>query len=230
MSLGKLWSALKGGVNEATEAVIDTQAIRILDQELREAKQELIVCDQSLAKIMGKRKLVANKVASLRTEIAKYSDHAVAAHEQGDDSLALECAERVSELEGQLHTEQEILDSYQVSEDSLKANISKARANVRRLEQQIDQVKATESVQKAQVAVSSRHVGANSKVKTALDSLDRIKSRQAQRGAELDAARELADDESGASLDARLRSAGITAGGVTAKNDKLAQILAAKRT
>ena len=41
MSLKKLWTALRGAANEGVEAVADTQAIRILDQEMREAKKEL---------------------------------------------------------------------------------------------------------------------------------------------------------------------------------------------
>ena len=97
------------------------------------------------------------------------------------------------------------------------------------MEQQIDQVKATESVQRAQVAVSASHMGANSKVKTALDSLERIKAKQEQRSAELSAAEELANDESGSSLDAKLKAAGIQPGGQVKVNEKLAQILAARK-
>ncbi|MFA0810086.1 PspA/IM30 family protein [Microbulbifer epialgicus] len=228
MSLRKIWTALKGAVNEGTEAVADSQSIRILDQELREAKDELKACDENLTKIMAKRKLAENKVESLRADIETYSNHAISASEKGDDSLALECAERVTELEAQLETEQSLLEGFLNSERSLKGNISKAKTNVRRMEQQIDQIKATESVQKAQVAVSSRHMGANSRVKTALDSLDRIKSKQQERAAELEAAEELATEESGSSLDAKLKAAGIKPGGQVSGSDKLAQLLASR--
>jgi phage shock protein A len=96
------------------------------------------------------------------------------------------------------------------------------------MEQQIDQIKATESVQKAQVAVSSRHMGANSKVKTALDSLDRIKQKQQEKAAELEAAEEMAAAENGSDLEARLKASGIVPGGAASGQDKLAQILAKK--
>ncbi|WP_250461054.1 PspA/IM30 family protein [Microbulbifer litoralis] len=226
MSLRKIWTALRGAVNEGTEAVVDSQSLRILDQELRDAKNELKACDENLTKIMAKRKLAENKANSLQADIDNYSNHALAANEKGDDALAIECAERVAELESQLEVEQGLLDGFLNSERTLKSNIAKAKANVRRMEQQIDQVKATESVQKAQVAVSTRHMGANSKVKTALDSLDRIKSKQQQRSAELEAAEELAADESGSSLDSKLKAAGIAPGGQVSGSDKLAQLLA----
>ena len=228
MSLKKLWTALKGGVNEATEAAADSQSIRILDQELREAKNELVACDQNLAKIMAKRKLTEKKVASLNEEVVTYTNHAITASEKGDEALALECAEKVADLEVALATEQEILNGFSQSEKALKENIQKAKTNVRRMEQQIDQIKATASVQKAQVAVSSRHMGANSKVKTALDSLDRIKQKQQEKAAELEAAEEMAAEESGSSLDARLKASGIVPGGQAAGKDKLAELLAKK--
>jgi phage shock protein A len=229
MSLKKLWTALRGATNESLEAVADSQSIRILDQELRDAKKELQACDENLTKIMAKRKLTEAKTKSLTSEVETYTNHAIAASEKGDEALAIECAERVSELETNLEVEQSILTGFTTSEKTLKANIAKAKTNVRRMEQQIDQVKATESVQKAQVAVSSRHMGANTKVKTALDSLERIKQKQQERSAELEAAEELANEESGSSLDAKLKQAGIQPGGEVKGSDKLAQLLAKKK-
>ncbi|RKF15841.1 PspA/IM30 family protein [Alginatibacterium sediminis] len=229
MSLRKIWTAIRGASNEGLEAVADSQSLRILDQELRDAKQELTNCDQNLTKIMAKRKLASNKVDALQSDIDTYTQHAIAASEKGDDALALECAERVAELEGQLSAEKEIMQSFLNSEASLKTNIAKAKSNVRHMEMQIDQVKATESVQKAQVAVSSSNIGANSNVKTALDSLERIKAKQQQRSAELAAAEELASEEDGGALDAKLKKAGIAPGASASGSDKLAQILAAKK-
>ncbi len=229
MSLKKLWTALRGATNEGLEAVADNQAIRILDQEIREAKQELRACDDSLTRIMAKRKLTESKVKSFQKDVDTYTSHAVSASEKGDEALAIECAERVGDLEANMETEQSLLDSFLKSEKSLKSNIAKAKINVRKMEQQIDQIKATESVQKAQIAVSTRHMGANSKIKTALGSLERIKAKQAQRNAELEAAEELANDESGSDLDAKLKAAGLKAGGQKSGSDKLAQLLAAKK-
>lgn len=229
MSLAKIWSAIKGGTNEVVESVADSQAIRVLDQELREAKQELRKCDENLTKIMAKRKLAENKVNAINTDIDRYTQYAVTADEKGDQVLAVECAEKVADLEATLETEKSLLDGFLQSETALKTNIAKAKTNVRRMEQQIDQVKATESVQKAQIAVSSRHMGANSKVKTALDSLDRIKAKQAERNAQLDAAAELAEEESGGSLDAKLKKAGISSSGHKSGSDKLAELLAKRK-
>ena len=220
----KLVTAVKGGANEAAQAVADNQAIRILEQEMREAKDELRKSDQSLTTIMAKRKLAEKKVASLATSIAEYEKHAMSANEKGDQQLALDCAQKVVDLRAQSETEQQYAEQFTTSEKTLRQNIAQAKSNVRRMEQQIDMVKATESVQKAQVAVSSRHLGANSKMKTAAESLTRIQEKQQQRQAELESAEELAADENGDSLEQRLKQAGIS-GSNSSAEDELAKIL-----
>lgn len=220
----KLVTALKGGANEAAEAVADSQALRILDQEIREAKDELKRSDHALTQIMAKRKLADNKAADLKASITQYETHARAASEKGDQQLALDCAQKVVDLGQQLETEQQYVEQFSGSEATLRQNISQAKNNLRRMEQQIDMVKATESVQKAQVAVSSRHMGANSKMKTAAESLTRIQDKQKQRQAELESASELAEDNSGDALEKRLREAGIN-GSNTSADDALAKIL-----
>ncbi|MGL4978180.1 MAG: PspA/IM30 family protein, partial [Plesiomonas sp.] len=53
----KLFTAVKGGVNETAESIADSQALRILDQEIREAKDELRQSDNALITIVAKRKL-----------------------------------------------------------------------------------------------------------------------------------------------------------------------------
>ena len=220
----RLVSAVKGGVNEAAESVADSQALRILDQEIREAKQELRNSDHALTQIMAKRKLAQQKVTSLQRSVSEYEGHAQAASAKGDQGLALDCARKVVDLRSQVDAEQQYVDQFTTSETTLRSNISQAKNNLRRMEQQVDMVKATESVQKAQVAVSSRHLGANGKMKTAAQSLSRIQDRQNQRQAEMEAASELAADESGDDLQKRLQSAGIS-GSNTSADDELARIL-----
>jgi phage shock protein A len=226
MSLSRLWTALKGHTNKSLEDAADSQALTILDQQIREAKKEIQQCGQSLHSIAAKRKMSQNKIESFNADIEKYSQSA-AQHAESNRELALECAARVGEIENLKVSEQSILDSYLKNENTLKSNLVTAKNNLRMLEQQVDQVKATDAVQKAQVAASTHFSGGNSKVKTALDSLERIKQKQAQREAELDAASELAEIETGSDLDNKLRQA--SGGGGGSSEDMLAKILAGKK-
>lgn len=219
----KLVTAIKGGATEAAQSVVDSQAIRILEQEIREAKDELRKSDHARTQILAKCKLAQQKVDSLQGSIEQYEAHARKAIDN-DRQLALDCAQKVADLKTEQGTEKSYLDQFRQSEKQLANNINQAKANLKRLEQQVDMVKATESVQKAQVAVSSRHLGANSKMKTATESLSRIQEKQNLRNAELQAAEELAADESSDDLEKRLAAAGIK-GSNTSADDELSRIL-----
>ena len=219
----KLITAVKGGATEAAQSVADSQAIRILEQEIREAKDELRKSDHARTQILAKCKLAQQKVDSLQASIEQYEAHARKAIDT-DRQLALDCAQKVGDLRAEQDGEQKYLDQFKQSEKQLATNIKQAKSNLKRLEQQVDMVKATESVQKAQVAVSSRHLGANSKMKTATESLSRIQDKQNLRNAELQAAEELATEESSDDLSKRLAEAGI-AGGSTSADDELSRIL-----
>jgi phage shock protein A len=219
----KLVTAVKGGATEAAQSVADSQAIRILEQEIREAKDELRKSDHARTQILAKCKLAQQKVDSLQASIEQYEAHARKAIDT-DRQLALDCAQKVGDLRAEQDGEQKYLDQFKQSETQLATNIKQAKSNLKRLEQQVDMVKATESVQKAQVAVSSRHLGANSKMKTATESLSRIQDKQNLRNAELQAAEELATEESSDDLSKRLAEAGI-AGGSASADDELSRIL-----
>jgi len=99
-----------------------------------------------------------------------------------------------------------------------------AELQVKQLKQQTETVKATEAVQRAQKVVAARHHGSNSKLRTALDSLDRIQEKQKLSSAKMSAANELAQETSSSSLDQKLEAAGIT--GAISAQDVLARIKA----
>ena len=214
----KMLTALRGGMNEAGEAVVDTQALRILDQEVRDASGELKLSKESLVAIIAQQKVAEQKVNTLKASITEYEGYAIKALEKDDDVLALEIAEKIAELENLQVSEAEAVDGFSASANSLKAAIASADNNIKRLKQQIDTVKATESVQRAQESVSQRYAGSNTKLQTAMDSLERIKQKQTLNAAKLQAAEELHANTSEQSLQDKLHKAGITNQGQQAKD------------
>ncbi len=206
----KVMTALKGAANEVGEEIADSNALRILDQEIREASSQLQQSKTQLAGIMAKQKLSTKKCNELKEKVAEYEGYAMKALEQGDEALATEVAGKIAEYEGQLNSEKEMEASFSSSVSSLKKAIADAESNLRRLKQQVDTVKATESVQKAQAACAAKHSGVNSKMATATDSLERIKQRQAERAAQMEAASELTGDTAETDLQSKLKAAGIT--------------------
>lgn len=213
----KMLTALRGGANEVGEAVVDSQALRILDQEIRDADVELRKSKEALAEIMAKQKLASDKVAKSAASIAEYEQYALKALDAGNETLAKEVAEKIANLEIEQASEREQAEGFAASVAQLRKAVTQAEGNIKRLKQQVDTVKATESVQKAQMAVAQRYGGSQAKLQTAVESLERIKQKQAERAAKMEASAELAatsapDD----SLEAKLRAAGIKADNASA--------------
>lgn len=224
----KVATAVRGGVNEAGEAIVDRQALRILDQEIRDADNELIGSKGALVGIIAKRKVADKKVASLKASIKEYEDYAMQALDKGDETLATEIADKIAGLEAELAGEQGVAKSFTDSEAQLRRAVVQTEGNLKRLKQQVDTVKATEMVQRAQSAVAARHSGADSSMRSAVDSLARLKTKQAERAAKFEAANELARSTEEVSLDDKLKAAGIVDGGAKG-GDVLARLRSLRR-
>ena len=212
----KLLTALRGGANEVGESLVDGQALRILDQEIRDADLELRRSKEALAEIMAKHKLAEDRLAGSRDKVAEYEAYAMKALQGGDEPLAREVAAKIALLEGSRDGDEHQVRQFAASIVDLRKAIAQAEGNIRRLKQQVDTVKATESVQRAQATVAHRYAGSQSRMQTAVESLERIKLKQAERGARMDAAAELAKDEGQDALDTKLREAGFIADAVSA--------------
>lgn len=212
----KMMTALKGGVNEAGEAVVDSQALRILDQEVREASHALQDSKNSLAEIMARQKVAEEKCSGLKKQSQEHEGYAIKALEKGDESLAHDVAQKIADIENQLALESEAAEGFKASAEKMRTAIKQTERNLKHLKQQVDTVKANENVQRAQAAVAERHSGSHSKMRTAMDSLDRIKEKQALKSAQMAAASELAEETSDVSLQEKLEKAGISANGNSA--------------
>lgn len=207
--LAKILTLFRGTANEAGQAVVDKNAIRILDQELRDSTSELAKSKQELTKVMAQRQLAANRGSALLDKRREYEGYVQGALAKGDEALAREVATKLSDVERDLQAEADNVQTLDSSIGSLKNAIRSTETQLTRLKQQIDTVKATEAVQRAQSAVSARHSGANSRIGTALDSLERIKQRQEEQGARFEAAKQLEQETGDGDLKSRLAQAGL---------------------
>jgi len=207
--LSKILTLFRGTANEAGQAVVDKNAIRILDQELRDSTTELARSKEELTKVMAQRQLAANRGTALLSKRKEYEGYVQGALAKGDEALAREVAVKLSDVERDLQAEAGNVQQMDSSIGSLKTAIRSTETQLARLKQQINTVKATEAVQRAQSAVAARHSGANSKIGTALDSLERIKQRQEEQGARFDAAQQLEHETGDGDLQARLAGAGL---------------------
>ncbi|HEY8573561.1 PspA/IM30 family protein [Phenylobacterium sp.] len=221
----KLITMLRGGAYEAGEAVVDANALRILDQEIRDADNALNRARDDLATLVAKRRMMEKELQNLQDQARRYESSARAALAKGDQALAREVAQRIADLETEANTKTPQLADMRVAEEKMHQTIATTQQRVENLRREIDVVKVNESVQRAQAAVASRGSGAQATLGSAADSLKRIKERQAVRDERFKASQELEDMRTGADLDAKLQAAGILPGSSSA-DDILARLSA----
>ena len=211
--LAKLFTAMRGAASEAGEAVVDHQALRILDQEMRDAEKELGEAKSQLTEVMAQKRGIEREVEKLRGQIAEHEDYAMKALDKGDEALAADVAERVAQFEEERGLQEQALARYDAGVNQLKRSIKATERNIAAMRRQVGMVKATERVQKASAAASARFSGSNTAMSSATESLERIKKRQQHRADRMEAAGQLAADGEGADLEKRLRDAGIVSDG-----------------
>lgn len=207
--LSKLFTLLRGTSHEAGQAVVDKNAITILDQEIRDTSTQLNASRQELAKLMAQSKLADQKIEARALKIAEYTRYIEGALGKGDEALARDVAGKLAPLETEQTADQSAKTHLDRSIATLKATIHKAESQVKALRTQVDTVKATASVQKAQMAIASRTAGATSGMSNALESLERIKQRQAETTARLEASEELDAETGDGDLNRKLAAAGL---------------------
>ena len=211
--LAKLFTALRGAANEAGEAAVDHQALRILDQEMRDAERELGEAKSQLTEVMALKRGVEREVEKLRSQITAHEDYAMKALDKGDDALATDIAERIAQFEEERDLQEQALARYDAGVNQLKRSIKATERNIAAMRRQVGMVKATERVQRASAAANARFSGSNTAMSSATESLERIKKRQQHRADRMEAAGQLAADTEGADLEKRLRDAGIASAG-----------------
>jgi phage shock protein A len=223
----KLFTLGRAGANEAATAVVDANALRILDQEIRDADKAQGKARDDLAGLVARRRILETEVESYRAQAAKYESSARIAVEKGDMDLARQVAQRVADLEQDIAMKAPQVADMRAAEDNIHKAVAATDRKIEQLRREVEVVKVNESVQRAQATVASSAAG--SSIGSAAQSLARIRERQAIRGETIRAAGELEDRRTGADLDEKLRLAGILPGQSSA-DDVLARLTAPKPT
>ncbi|MET1756826.1 PspA/IM30 family protein [Novosphingobium sp. RD2P27] len=216
---GKLFTAMRGGANEAAESVVDSQAMRILDQELRDADNALRQARSDLAGMMATAKRIEKRIQDNRAKEERDIHNARSAMDAGREDLARGLAERVAAVRSELARDEADHANMQQQQQAMLRTVKDTEQRIAAMKREVESVKATDSLQRAQKAIASSHAGVNSRLGSAVGSLERIRDRQAQLGARLEAGAEMAEIESGADLDRQLLEAGI--GGKTSNADDI---------
>lgn len=202
----KLVTAIKGSANEAAEAVVDANLMKILDQEMREAKEAIGKARDEKARMTANKIMKEKSVAEMMTEIERRTEAARTAKQQGDEALAVEIIESVLKLRDKVETDQALADQYKKTEEGMDNALKQSQSRVETLQRKIETAKANEALLEAQKATSVNASSSNARLSNAMSSLERLEQRQAHQQAVLSAAEEEAQQISGEALEDRIRA------------------------
>lgn len=205
----KIITAVRGGAREAGEAVVDANATRIFEQEIRDSEKHVTIAKRDLTDVMAKQMQTARELTQIQASIKEHEGYAMQALNQGNEALAIEVAEKIAELEVTEAEQKQTNESFLSSAARLKDLIKKSERKLTDYKRQLTMVKTTESVQKATSAITENFTASNSKLLNAKDSLDRIKQKQALYDDKLKAAEQLESETLDHGLKSRLQEAGI---------------------
>jgi phage shock protein A len=214
----KLFTLIRGTATEAGQSIVDANALKILDQEIRDADSALQQSRTDLTKLMAERAVGNNKLTDKLAKLQEYNNYIPQLLAKGQRDLALEVSGKIATLEGDVADDQKIIGDTDTNIAKLQTSIKQAEMTVDRLKRQVDTVKATASVQRAQESIAAKASGSNARLRTAVDSLDRIKQQQELKSAQIDAANQLEAQANGGELEQKLQAAGIVPGGQAAED------------
>ena len=223
--LRDMMTALRGGASEVGEAIVDANAIRILEQEIRDAESAIGSAKQSLTRMKSAEIKLKREIATLDADAADYEQKAVAALNAGEEALATEVAERIAELEserGEKASEQATLD---VEVRKIHAMIKSRERTIQKNKRELDKVRTVQELQRATESVSRNFAATGSSEHRVSKALERVKAKQEGWKDRMEAGEWLEGQEAGSDIDAKLRAKGIGASGGGA-SDVLARLKA----
>jgi len=214
--LKNLFTLGKSLLNQADEAIEEAQGVRMLEQHIRDAKAELDKAGKSRVDLLARVKLSNDKLSELRERKQHLESRAIEGMSKNIDAALLnEVAEEIARLENTITCEEQVLGSLESSRNNVEKAVAITSQRINQFEQQLEVVKATDAMQRAQQAVTTSTIGATSNVTTAAESLKRLQTRQAERQARLDAATQLEKVADGRELEEKLAQAGVGTTGVS---------------
>lgn len=227
MAFSRLMTAFRGFINDTAEAEADKHMVTEQRQHIRDAKSELAQMDRNIASAKGQRKLADKEVSDLESKITGYEADVRKFAAEENMELATEIAGHIPQYRDQLLSAQGRRDVLLSNENKMITIAQDLKERVTAMEQELSQIESTAQMQKAQAATLNAVSGLDSKAKTALESMERIKKKQQQKAAELEAATEMASEKSmPSSLDAKIAEA--KSGASSSAQSELDRILASK--
>ena len=224
--LKDLMQAIKGGANELGEAVVDANAVRILEQEIRDAETAISSAKQSLTRMKSSEIRLKRDLSTLSADVADYEQKAIAALNAGEEALAAEVADRIAEVEGEREDKAGEQAALNAEVNKIHAMIKARERTIQKNKRELDKVRTVRELQRATESISRNFAATGSKGHRVSQALDRVKAKQQNWQDRMEAGDWLEAQENVDDIDAKLKAKGIGGSGTAAGSDVLARLKA----
>ena len=217
-------TAVRGGVSETGEAIVKSQSIRILEQKMRDAQNELDKSAQALASIMAERSIAEKEIIKIDEKIAEYggyiteclkgakvSENASAEEKlkaMNKSNVATELAQKISTLESELNNRKTLSAQFLKSETAISQKRLSATSELDAIKGEISLIKAQASVMKA-TKITAELIGSRHNTDEIEGMIEKVKKAQEFESDKLDAQQQIAQDENDDSLEGKLQEIGL---------------------
>lgn len=204
-ALTRIFERVREQLAELGESIAGNQAQRELDEEIRAADAHMRELRAGVASLQARRFTAQERIEATVAAILQREAQALASLEVGKDALAREVATAIVQLEHVRDDEQAFVLHLDEQIAQLRHLLEQGENGLRRLQHQLDVLRAAETVQRAQETIAGRQHGTASLPQNAIESLLRARSQHPSTGTTVARGEPWGDPE----LDARLEAAGI---------------------
>jgi phage shock protein A len=225
---GDIVTAIRGGASEVGEAIVDSQALRILEQEIRDAQDGIARAKLALRDLKAKEVGLKRELTELEADEADYLAKAKLAMEKGNQDLAREVAQRVADIRA---NKAEIESRYTVLEGEVKKIYQVIQQREKLIEKNkidLQKAKTVEELNKTKKATMAAMPTSENRAKRVQRALVRVQKKHSDFENQLEADEWMQEMETGADLDKKLAAAGI--GNTSSSADDILAELSANRS
>lgn len=209
MFVRKLFTLFRAYEADATQSIIDGHALKILEQELRDAAAGVAQATRDLTGLMAREMADRRSHEAAGERVAEYEAYTLKALDKGDDALARQCAEVVAAAEAERERYGQNLDATRRHIASLRAGIAKADARIAEIRREWLAARSRMALQRATGALAQSAASLPGALADAEETLARIKELQGDAADREAAAELLAAEKDGTALRDKLSQAGI---------------------
>ena len=225
--LRDMFTALKGAGSEVGESIVDANAIRILEQEIRDAEEAIHKARQSLTRLKSTEIRLKRDVNSLNADIADYEVKAVEALDAGNEDIAIKVADRIAEIETDRDEKSAEHSKLAAEIETINKMIKNRNKIIQKNKRELEKVRTIKELQKTTSSISTNFAATGSSQHRVAKALERVKQKQSNWKDQM-AAGEWMDSEAHTDdLDKELKAAGI--GGTSTKSNSVLDRLKARQ-